>query len=197
VGEITDPCGVPVFISDHLPSSITPAFNHFWISRTIRGSATRWSTKTKKPLKVRLEGGLAALIAKRRELRAVEHANGSEISAVVLHREGLPIIQSIYRHPWEVASMLAGEGEITCRKCGTRVESTSHCGRVTAYCGRLIHDLRRTAARDLLRSGTPHSVAMKITGHATNSMFIRYNITDTDDIREALRSMRKYRSAGE
>src|SRR6516164_10683823 len=28
-GDITDPCGVPVVVSDHLPSSITPAFSHF------------------------------------------------------------------------------------------------------------------------------------------------------------------------
>src|SRR5260370_35775971 len=43
-GVITAPCGVPVFVSDHLPSSITPAFSHFWISRKIRESATRCST---------------------------------------------------------------------------------------------------------------------------------------------------------
>ncbi len=91
--------------------------------------------------------------------------------------------------------MLAGVGEITCRKCGARTESTSHCGKLTTYCGKLVHDLRRTAARDLNRSGTPQSVAMKITGHATNSMFTRYNITDADDIRAALRSMHTYRNA--
>src|SRR5499427_3624165 len=36
-GEITDPCGLPVFGSDHSPSSITPAFNHLWINRSMRG----------------------------------------------------------------------------------------------------------------------------------------------------------------
>src|SRR5439155_22316221 len=35
---------VPDFDSDHLPSSITPAFSHFWINRRMRGSATRCST---------------------------------------------------------------------------------------------------------------------------------------------------------
>src|ERR1035441_1392967 len=43
-GEITAPCGVPTLVSDHWPSSDTPAFNHFWIRRSIRGSATRCST---------------------------------------------------------------------------------------------------------------------------------------------------------
>src|SRR6516225_1954362 len=50
-GVITEPCGLPVFGSDHMPSSITPAFNHFWISRRMRGSATRCSTNlTSQPL---------------------------------------------------------------------------------------------------------------------------------------------------
>src|SRR5215831_14726761 len=30
-GEITAPCGVPTSVSDHSPSSDTPAFNHFWM----------------------------------------------------------------------------------------------------------------------------------------------------------------------
>src|SRR5208282_4833111 len=42
-GETTAPCGVPTFVSDHWPSSDTPAFNHFWIRRRIRRSATRCS----------------------------------------------------------------------------------------------------------------------------------------------------------
>src|SRR6266849_1201484 len=40
-GEATAPCGVPTFVSDQVPSSDTPAFSHFWISRSILGSATR------------------------------------------------------------------------------------------------------------------------------------------------------------
>jgi hypothetical protein len=40
-GETTAPCGVPTFVSDHWPSSDTPALSHFWIKRTIRRSATR------------------------------------------------------------------------------------------------------------------------------------------------------------
>ncbi len=38
-GEITDPCGVPVSVSDHFPSSNTPALSHFWIRRRMRRSA--------------------------------------------------------------------------------------------------------------------------------------------------------------
>ncbi len=38
----------------------------------------------------------------------------------------------------------------------------------------------------MVRAGVPQSVAMSVTGHKTVSMFLRYNITDGKDQREAL-----------
>jgi integrase len=47
------------------------------------------------------------------------------------------------------------------------------------------HDLRRCAARNLSLSGVKEQLAMRITGHKTNSMYRRYRIVDEDELRQA------------
>jgi len=77
----------------------------------------------------------------------------------MFHRSGRPIRQM--RRSWKTA----------CKNAGLP--------------GRLLHDLRRSAVRNLECAGVSRSVAMKLTGHKTESVYRRYAIVSESDPREA------------
>jgi integrase len=88
------------------------------------------------------------------------------LSEYVFHRKGRPI--GDFRKVWTKAL----------EKAGLPTDKAHR---------RLFHDFRRSGVRDMIRAGVPQSVAMSISGHKTVSMFLRYNITDGKDQRDALR----------
>jgi Phage integrase family len=62
-----------------------------------------------------------------------------------------------------------------------REETKGRC-----YSGLRIHDLRCSAAINLVDAGVPEDTVMKIGGWKTKAMFSRYNVMNTDRIRAAM-----------
>ncbi len=96
------------------------------------------------------------------ETRALAALKGHPIPWV-FHRNGKPVKD--FRKAWETACTAAGLG------------------------GKIPHDLRRTAVRNMERAGVPRSVAMKITGHKTEAIYRRYAIVSEAELREAARKL--------
>src|SRR5262245_5804977 len=83
---------------------------------------------------------------------------------------------------------LSGKKRLGARRSDFRKAWTAAC-EAAGVAGRIRHDFRRTAVRNLERAGVPRSVAMKITGHKTESVYRRYAIVSDADLQDAARKL--------
>jgi integrase len=88
-------------------------------------------------------------------------------------RVGLLFPVGTFRKAWQSACVKAG--------LGTLDKSSKVNGGYGLYSGLIPHDLRRSAVRNLRKAGFGEVLAMSISGHKTNEVFKRYDITDTTE----------------
>jgi integrase len=58
--------------------------------------------------------------------------------------------------------------------------------------GLLLHDLRRSAVRNMERAGIPRNVAMSISGHRTEAIYRRYDIVSGRDLLNAAAKLESF-----
>ncbi len=164
---------------DRLPVEVAPVVEFLYLTgwRVSEALGLTWAQVDFKAGTVRIEVGtsknregrvfpfaalpeLAELLQRQRERTAVVERATGRIVQPVFHRDGRPI--KSFRHAWVTACKAAGLG------------------------GRLVHDLRRSAVRNLEQAGVARSVAMRLTGHKTEAVYRRYAIVSERDLAEGV-----------
>lgn len=166
-------------VEAHLPDALKPYLRFLYLTGWRSGEARglTWADVNFETGVVRLEPGttknregrefpfavlqpLAELLEQQRERTAEVERKTGRIIRYVFHRNGKPIASCV--RAWKSA----------CKAAGLK--------------GRLVHDLRRSAVRNLERAGVSRSVAMKLTGHKTEAVYRRYAITSAADLSEGV-----------
>ena len=107
---------------------------------------------------------LRALLERRRAVtRERERAFGGSVPHVFTRATGKPV--GTFNKAWATA----------CRAAGVP--------------GRVLHDFRRTAVRNVIRAGVPERVAMQMVGWKSRQMLDRYHIVSPGDLAEAAKKL--------
>jgi integrase len=166
----------------HLPVWYAPAIEFAWTTgwRIGEVKGLMWARVDFKDGVVRLEPGTT----KNRQGRMFPFSAHPQLNALLLaqhertrewQREHGQVVPWVF---WKDGRQLGDHRDTWTRAC-----------REAGLPGRLVHDLRRTAVRNLERAGIPRSTAMRITGHLTESVYRRYAISSDADMVEAVRKL--------
>ena len=163
----------------HLPRDlqglVTLAYYTGWWMRS-ELLPLKWAQIDRRVGTIRLEPGTT----KNRDGRTVAYLEIDELREMMdeqwrrheaLHPKGILCPWLFFRGRGMPVKSLARAWRSACRRAGCP--------------GRVPHDLRRTAVRNLERAGVPRKVAMTIVGHRTEAMYRRYDIVTESDLHAA------------
>jgi integrase len=149
-----------------------------WRDVDLPGKAIRLraeNSKNKRPRFLALSGELLEVIQR-------AHARRRLGCRLVFHKDGDPVAN--FRKSWWKACVAAGLGWF--EKIGEGKSAKK------VYHGLIVHDLRRTAVRNMVRAGISEKTAMERSGHRTRAIFDRYDITSEKDQAEASEKLNQY-----
>ena len=169
-------------VLSHLPDWYAPAIEFAWRTgwRIGEVKGLTWSQVDFAAKTVRLEPGTT----KNREGRSFPFGS-------------LPALESLLRDQLDRTRWWQSEAQAVIRwvfwkdgrQLGDHRDTWASACRKAGLPGKLVHDLRRSAVRNLERAGVPRSSAMKLTGHKTESVYRRYAIVSEADLNEAVRRL--------
>ncbi len=133
-------------------------------------------TKTETPRVLYLTGDLLRVLKAWKQRREAKWPT----CPWICHRGGVRLLS--LKHSWRRACERVGLGQMV---------FDAEKGR-KVWQGKIPHDFRRTAIRNMVRAGVPEKVAMIISGHKTRSVFDRYNIVNEADLKAAANRLSGY-----
>lgn len=160
-----------------LPTHLRPyiAFLYFCGGRRGEAELIEWPQVDLPRRVVRLEG---------------DQTKNEDARYVPLHSRLVDLLSQVEPKPGRVfdTTNIRKEWQKACSACGLgtliQVEGKPYD---PIYSGLTLHDLRRSAARNLRRAGVPETVIMSIGGWKTRAVFTRYAIVDESDVIAAMR----------
>jgi integrase len=164
-------------VRDKLPAAVQPVVSFAYITGWRIQSEIlplEWRHVDRQAGEVRLEPGTTKNQAGRvfpftDSLRTLVEALWAEHEAM---KKAGTICRSVFHRNGKPIKGLRGAWATACTDAG--------------FPGRIPHDLRRSAVRNMERAGLSRSVAMQLTGHKTEAVYRRYAITSEADLREGV-----------
>ena len=159
-------------LSEHLKDPVTFLYYSGWRVSEMRALEWRDVDLAGKVIRLRPEisknkdGRLLPI--KGELLEIIERAKQKRLLTCpnVFHDAGQPI--GSFRKAWKTACKAAGVAQF------------------------IVHDLRRSAVRNMVRAGIPERVAMSLSGHKTRAVFDRYNIVSEADLAKAAERLQQH-----